>query len=222
MLNKGQQKWTLPIISVLLLSACGGSAVDRIVDSADKNREVTLSLVNAASESLYLHIKPDVISRTLFDDQHQKLEGQAKQVRGYTYKWTEAWSKTDFGIRDVNTKGKTANLEFDLSRDKHYWLVGTDSNNLNLNMFQRTSSNQSGVYRVRVLATQPLNIYLNGSNTATTTTQNNKVTPFYTVQSCATGLKVGNEFIDFCPEANVGRSYLAVADMNGKLMVVQE
>ncbi len=210
------------------LVACGGGSGDKLVDGlldgAKKDEQVTLSLVNALGERATFFAKSTSLSRSVFDEKQKIADvSQGSVSEGVFYKFNRKANKTQFGVRDTGTQKISTTLDLDLENKAKYWTIAWLNNNVyQLSIFKKSVSNEAGVFRVRVFSNSVQDVTINGDSTVVATTEKGKVTGFFSISDCSTGLNVGGNFIELCNDAVFGKSYIAVVDQNGKVVVAEE
>lgn len=211
----------LPIIVLTSITACGSDS-DKVVDGLNKDKQATIGLVNAANERATFYAKARVLNRGTFDSENRVTDILQDNSADYIYKFNKTTEETRFGVRDAATQTKSATFDIDIDDQASYWLIAwLDGNAYRLTGFKKSAANQVGVFRVRVFANSALSIRLNGSNTVVATTEKGRVTTYFSVDNCATGLRLGNNFINICNDVVFGKSYLAVIDDGVKAVVAE-
>ena len=222
-ITHGLAKKLTSLALVTMLSACGGS------DSSDgsgggvlTNNKASIGYINATDIPVSFYGKNTSITTSLYHDDNLTvtlLEQQSSE--NLPHRWLGN-SVSDFGVREANYRSKSATLSSTLADKQNYWLIAwLNGNSFALNQLIKTSDNQDGVYRVRLFSNSVQNVYVNGNTSAELTVQKGQVSQYVTVNDC-TALMVGDNEIDLCQSGNLGRSYLAVVNEQGLLVLVEE
>ena len=75
---------------------------------------------------------------------------------------------------------------------------------------------------MRVFSNTALPVRINELSAVVATLEKGKVSVPFSIDNCASGLNVGGHNIEFCNQAEFGKSYLAVVDSDGKITVIEE
>lgn len=209
-----------------LLSACSKDDIDESIDDAEKNRTSDIYFVNALDDTATFYVKNGLMVNNLFKSQFDRGDVDSNSVSNvFAYDWNKSHDDTEFGVRDTNSSSKSAELTYNLKNNTDFWSIAwrNEGNNprYQLSVIEKSAANQSNVFSVRVFATSEMAIRINGSNSIATHTEAGKVSAVMRIENCATGLKLDNNFIDLC-QGDFGKTYLIVADKNGKRVMAQE
>lgn len=211
------------LAAVIMLSACGGSdGSDGSGGGTLTNHKATIGYINATDIPVSFYAKNTGVTTSIYHDDNLTitlLEQQASE--NITHRWLGD-SVSDFGVREANYRSKSATLSSTLADKQSYWLVAwLNDNSFELNHLLKTSDNKDGVYRVRLFSNSVQDVYVNGNSSAELTVQKGQVSQYVTVNDCA-ALVVGDNEIDLCQSGNLGKSYLAVVNEQGLLVLVEE
>ena len=99
------------------------------------------------------------------------------------------------------------------------WLDGA---NYQLTGFTKNISSEADRMIVRVFSNTEQEVRINEVNDVVSTTEKGKVSAPFSIDNCAAGLNVGGNNIEFCNQAEFGKSYLAVVNSAGKITVIEE
>ena len=219
-------QWVRPVSALAVLvgiTACSGSSSDRVIDGLKKDKQATVSFVNAVNERATFYLKARILNRDTFDSENRVANVLSRNVDDYIYKFNKTTEESRIGVRDAATQTKSATLDMDIDDKASYWVIAwLNGDAFRLSSFRKSTADETGVFKVRLFANTELDIRLNGNNTVVATTEVARVTTHFTVDDCATGLRVGDNFINLCNDAVFGKSYLAVIDDGAKAVVAEE
>jgi hypothetical protein len=215
----------LALSVVFAVSACGGSdKVDTLLDDLiPKDKSVNITFVNAVDEMASFYVQIRDLQRSIFSDEDKASDIAANEMSSpYEHAWGESLNNTTFGVQDTNSQSKRRSVDYELNDNSDVfavaWLSGTD---YRLSVFEKQASNTADIYSVRVFANSQMSVKINDSDQVVTTTEIGEVTEKFEINNCATGLQIGENYIDLCT-VDLGESYLVVADSNGKRVITQE
>ena len=202
----------LTAAAVLFISGC---------DDVTKKKEATISYINALDEQASFYVKKSSASGSIFNSEHlATTELRGDYSDGFKHKWTGV-EKNQLAVENTNTREYRANMQLSLDNNYNYWLVAyLEKKEYKLSFFQKSSSNRADSYRVRVLANDKLDIYIDGITSKHLTTKTGQVTEYFSVEKC-TGLVIEGNSIDLCT-GDFGRSYLAVVNKDGLISLARE
>ena len=197
---------------------------DKIVDNIDTTRQADISFVNAVGEMADFYVKPNYLNRDVFDSQQKAKTVFNSEVGNFTFKWIDSGSQgSQFGVRDTNTSTTSSTIDTDIDSNAKYWMVAwLDGNQYQLTSFKKSSTRAANRFVVRVFSNTNLDIKINETDEIVAATEKGKVSVPFTIDNCAAGLNVGGNYIEFCNQAEFGKSYLAVVNSAGKIVVIEE
>lgn len=225
-LSSHANKVLMTTILCTVLSACSKDDIDESIDDAEKNRTSDIYFVNSLDETATFYVKNGLMVNDLFKSQFDRGDVAKNSVSNvFRYDWNDNHDDTEFGVRDTVSLSESAKLTHDLKNNTDFWSIAWNSDGNNprykLSVIEKRASNQSNVFSIRVFANSEMAIRINDSNNIVANTEAGKVTSVFRIENCATGLKIDNNFIDLC-QGEFGKSYLIIADKNGKRVMVQE
>jgi len=215
---------TLAVITLAAgVSACGGSANDRIIDSLDKKYDANISYVNAIDDATTFYLKSRLYAKSVYDNDFKIIEittGTAS--RPIKHKWSSSGHKSIFAIENSNSGRNLTDIKYSLDNNESYWAVAwLDNNEETISVFEKKPLNQSDVFKVRIFANASLEVVILGNDNTLPNTVSGEASDTYTLNGCA-DLYVGGKEIDLCALGDFGKSYLAVVNKDGLINYSQE
>ena len=223
-LNLKFKKTALLVAISFSLLGCGGSSLDRIVDDIDTDRQAKISFVNALDEMADFHAKVDYLNRDLFDNRQKAKTVINNETSDFSFKWIDnGTQRSSFGVRDTNTNTTSVKIDTDIDNNANYWMIAwLDGGNYQLTEFKKSTYSETDRFVVRVFSNTVLPVRINEVNDVVAMMEKGKVSVPFSINNCAAGLNVGGNNIEFCNQAEFGKSYLAVVDSDGKITVIEE
>ncbi|SFD26873.1 hypothetical protein [Pseudoalteromonas denitrificans] len=226
LISKKFRNSALALSIVFTVTGCGGGSdkVDTLLDDlTPKDKSANITFVNALDEMASFYVQIRDLNRDVFSDEDKASDIAVNEISSpYKHAWGESLNNTTFGVQDANSQTKKDTLNQELTADSNVfavaWLSGTD---YQLSVFDKQASDKADVYSIRVFANSQMSVKINDSDQVVQTTEIGKVTQRFEVNNCETGLKVSGNYIDLCT-LDLGKSYLVVADTNGKRVLIQE
>lgn len=217
-------KYMKPALLASLLSAlvgCGGS--EEL--ARELARTSNFTFVNALPYPADFHLQTRNIATDfsgLFDSSNRVYADVPKYEVStvYVYKYKAMNGMVNLGVRNSISKNDEEKSYLGIGESENLWVVAWDAAGDNkLTVVDRKRSDQSGKLNVRIFADGTYPVTVNGNNVAATS--KGGISDFYSLDNCNSSLKINNKAIDLCA-ADYGRSYLLVADANGKELLVRE
>jgi len=221
------KKHGIKVLTVMALAAgitaCGGSANDRIIDSLDKKYDANISYVNAIDDATTFYLKSRLYVKSVYDNDFEIIElttGNASQP--IKHKWSSSGHKSIFAIENSNSGKNLTDIKYNLDNNESYWAVAwLDNNDETISVFEKNPRNQSDVFKVRIFANASLEVVILGNDNTLPNTVSGEASDTYTLNGCA-DLFVGGKEIDLCTLGDFGKSYLAVVNEDGLISYSQE
>ena len=207
-----------------LLTGCGG---ETIIDKIDEG-EASITFVNSLDDMSNFHLKRNDILRksdvdNLFSDKYSIVSDIEKNSTStsYRYQYSLIENAIHVGVIDSLNLSQSAHTDQTLSNKGQYWAIAWhNGDDYAMTAFKKASSDQSGVYKIRVFTHQDMSFALNGV-AQNENIQAGKVTEAFSITNCAEGLMIGGNEIDLC-NGDFGQSYLVIADENGLRLMLPE
>jgi hypothetical protein len=190
-------------------------------DDAITNNQATISYINALDEQATFYIKKSSASSSVYSNKHKVvslMSGEASnEIR---HEWF-GFETSRLAVEDTNGRDEQESITELLKDDRDYWLIAwINGRDYKLSLLKKSSSDQDGLYRVRVFSNEKLDIYLDGNETKFLTTKVGEASNYFSVEKC-TGLVIEDNEINLCT-VDFNRSYLAVVDAKGLISLVEE
>ncbi len=217
-------KYMKPALLATLLSAlagCGGA--EELAKELERSSNFTF--VNALPYPADFHLQTRNIATDfsgLFDSSNRVYADVPKyEVSSvYVYKYKAINGMVNLGVRNSISKNDEEKSYLGIGNNEDLWVVAWDAAGDNkLTVVDRKRSDQSGKLNVRIFADGVYPVTVNGNSVAATS--KGGISDFYSLDNCNSSLKINNKAIDLCT-ADYGRSYLLVADANGKKVLLRE
>lgn len=203
------------------LAGCGGT--EELAKELERTSNFTF--VNALPYSADFHLQKRNIATDfsgLFDSANRVYADLPKNEVSavYAYKYKAINGMVNLGVRNSISKNDEEKAYVGLGNNENLWVIAWDAAGDNkLTQVDRKRSDQSGKLNVRIFADGAYPVTVNGNNAAATS--KGGISDFYSLDNCNSSLKINYKAIDLCA-ADYGRSYLLIADANGKKVLVRE
>ncbi|MCE2596452.1 hypothetical protein K6Y31_16775 [Motilimonas cestriensis] len=215
------------VLSGFVLSGCGSSDLKKLIET-----KAHFTYINTTDKAANFYLMRDDVldddeQDELFNGGHQVFSNVAvNEAQTYSHTYRAHQTGVHLGVSDSNTLIKQAktsvNLDFEYKETPKLWVVAwMMSSQFKLTYFGKESSDQDGVYKVRLFTHTAMPVSINGSGQVDLTTEQGKATRALAINNCASGLEVGGNKIDLC-NADLGRSYLVVIDQTGLRSLMPE
>ncbi len=214
------------LCSVLLLGGCNSDDYDINVDKINWTGaygKTEVQLINASSTPLDFHIGSYESDGDAPDIKASKyrvgsLEAGQPQIQ---VKVNHNWSDERLSLQAfhrLNAQGSEY-LVHKSAVGKELTLVAwQDAQQVRLSVFNKSSSSQNGVYRLRLLATSDNSQIQAG--TAKIQLKKGELSHWISLNNCLGELKLNDQALDVC-KATAGQSFLLVLDKNKILSLTQ-
>lgn len=221
-INKQHQKLAITLAMAITLSACGGTA-DKIIDNIDTNQSTNISYINGLDNNTSFYLKSTIYNAGVYESQFKTIElmsGEVSEV--IPHDWIDGANESVFAIENSITNAARVSQDVDINEHADYWVVAwSQVDESKLAVFEKKASNTVDMYNVRLLTTSQMTVKQSFSNDTLAVTEPGVVTASFKVEGCL-DLMVGGNEIDLCSMGTAGESYLAVVNIEGQIVVVQE
>ncbi|GAA0372707.1 hypothetical protein GCM10009092_41220 [Bowmanella denitrificans] len=210
----------LLLLAALGMGACSSDQVDKAIDDRPKNRDTTITFVNALNDDAGFYLHPHAMFGDVFRDKYKAVDLLSEDYGSYLYGWNKDYAKTTFGVRNKNSNNKSRKLDAHLADGGRTWVVAwMNGSNYELSVFDKSPRNRADIISVRVLANADMDVAVDGKHISRV--KSGKVSTHISVEQCNGTLSIANRAINLCQQ-EYGRSYLLVADSDGARVIVEE
>lgn len=208
--------------SILLTSILATSSIiSGCNDEAITYNDSKISYINALDEQATFFIKENGASGDVYSNKHRVISLLKETASGEIKHTWFGFKQSEIAVEDTNTRSHYTSIKKTLRDKRNYWTIAwLDNNDYELSIFEKNTSNEDGVYRVRVFSDGQYPVYINGKTNREFVTKEGEVSDFFSVENC-TELKIADNNIDLC-KGDLGKSYLAVVDKDGLLSLTEE
>lgn len=211
-------------LCALVLSACGSSGLKEDIKKITRSK-ADISLINTTADVVNFYAKYDdpldsKDQEYVFNSQNLRFSSvNIGDMATYEYSFQPQKKQLHLGVQDSNSETLEGlghvDLDYKVKQSQPVWAVAWPKGGAyQITTFTKRVDNQDAVYRVRIFSHHNLPVYLNGASAVSFNLEQGKVSGTVSVNDCATGLKVGEQYLDLC-QASLGQSYLVVVDQSG-------